>query len=114
MRTHRFTKYCGVSTCHSLPSRPRACPRAPVCDASSGGKLVAPPVPSSSTVLPASAEAEFEAELAVLVDDDASIVVLLAEAFDGAIVRAIMRQVCVREGTRGSHNMRGSSERHDA
>lgn len=71
-------------------------------------------MPSSSTVLPASAEAEFEAELTVLVDDDASIVVLLAEAFDGAIVRAILSQVCVREGARESRSMRGSSERHDA
>ncbi|CAM9901194.1 unnamed protein product, partial [Scytosiphon promiscuus] len=43
-------------------------------------------------VLAASSEAMFDAEMATLVAEEASIVVLLAEGFDGAIVRTVLSQ----------------------
>lgn len=47
-----------------------------------------------SLVLAASSEAIFDAEMATLAAEEASIVVLLAEGFDGAIVRTVLSQVC--------------------
>lgn len=44
-------------------------------------------------MLAASSEATFDSELAALVAEEASIVVLLAEAFDGAVVRTVLSQV---------------------
>lgn len=48
-----------------------------------------------SVVLPASARTDFSELLAELAAEEASIIVLLAEGFDGGIVRAIFSQVCV-------------------
>lgn len=44
-------------------------------------------------MLAASSEATFDSELATLVAEEASIVVLLAEGFDGAVVRTVLSQV---------------------
>lgn len=44
-------------------------------------------------VLAASSEASFESEMSTLVAEEASIVVLLAEAFDSAVVRTVLSQV---------------------
>lgn len=49
-------------------------------------------------MLAASSEATFDSELATLVAEEASIVVLLAEGFDGAVVRTVLSQVCQWEG----------------
>lgn len=47
-----------------------------------------------SVVLPASARADFTMQLSALAAEEASIIVLLAEGFDGGIVRAILSEVC--------------------
>eukprot|EP00752_Nemacystus_decipiens_P006992 g6271.t1 len=47
---------------------------------------------AGTVVLAASSEATFESELATLVDEEVSIVVLLAEGFDGAVVRTVLSQ----------------------
>eukprot|EP00903_Cladosiphon_okamuranus_P006970 g6784.t1 len=47
---------------------------------------------AGTVVLAASSEATFDSELALLVAEEASIVVLLAEGFDGAVVRTVLDQ----------------------
>ncbi|CAN0067177.1 unnamed protein product, partial [Ectocarpus fasciculatus] len=47
---------------------------------------------AGTLVVAASSEATFDSELATLVDNEASIIVLLAEGFDGAIVRTVLSQ----------------------
>ncbi|CAM9847215.1 unnamed protein product [Pylaiella littoralis] len=47
---------------------------------------------TGTLVLAASSEATFDAEMATLIAEEASIVVLLAEAFDGAMVRTVLSQ----------------------
>lgn len=47
-----------------------------------------------SVVLPASAGANFSAAMAELAAEDASIIVLLAEGYDGRIIRAVFEAVC--------------------
>ena len=44
-------------------------------------------------MLPASSVASFDSEMATLADDEATIIVLLVDGFDPAIVRAIFTQV---------------------
>ena len=46
-----------------------------------------------SVVLAVSSEPAFDSELAALAAEEASIVVLLAEGFDGAVVRTVLSQV---------------------
>lgn len=48
---------------------------------------------SLSVVLASSSEATFDSELATLVAEEASIVVLLAEGFDGSVIRTVLSQV---------------------
>lgn len=52
---------------------------------------------TSSTVLTVSAEASLEEEMTTLADEDASIIVLLAEGFDGAVVRTALTQVSLAD-----------------